>query len=251
MFSLVSNVEEHRRNALRVKCGARFLLEIAKTAVYYSYEPKPLGIFQEAFPAEFSSMRSEFEMPRVVQMTISGIDGGGFVFQNVFHLQTPDTAADVPTLLAAACDEVNTNIMPPINAAMHTSAKILDIAAKVINPTTSYTIHKPVSLGGSRSGVASVGAVAGQLSFYPAAGTHVGRMFVMGGLIVDWVLDQIQSAYAGLLDNIAAALIAENGTAATYAWQFGIWNKSTPAFLPVVSSTHKLLPTTLNKRLRP
>lgn len=189
-------------------------------------------------------------MSRVVEITISGIDGGGFAWQNVFHMQTTDDAATVPVLLAACNTEVNTNIVPVLAAAMSSVYKILDVASKVIDPTPSYTIHKPISTGGGRASTAAIGAVCGSISFFPAAGNHVGRIFVVGCLQGDWALDVIGGTYSGLLDNVGTAFVGEAGGAPTYAWQFGIWNKSTPAFLPVVSSQTKQRPTTLNKRIR-
>lgn len=189
-------------------------------------------------------------MSRIVECCISGIEGGGFAWQNVFHMQTSDDAATVPVLLAAANDEINANIVPAFQAAMSSQVKLLNISSKVISPTPSYTLNKPISVAGTRGATQNVGGVAGVIGFYPAGGTHSGRIFMVGSLQGDYGSDQIGGTYSGLLDTVGSAFVGENGAAPTYEWQFGIWNKSTPAFLPVVKAQVKLRPTTLNKRMR-
>jgi len=189
-------------------------------------------------------------MAITLQMTISGIDGGGFAFQNVFHIQSESGVGTDFEVMNAANLMVVTDIIPVYQDAAVDEYHFLDVAAKIIDPNPSYTVHDPIDVVGSRVGDQAMGAIAAMISFYPSGGSHIGRIFVVGSNTSDWANDFVVPAYFTLLNALGDAFIAIDGSAPTYAWQFGIWNKSTPAFLPVTHYVTSGRPTTLTKRMR-
>jgi hypothetical protein len=189
-------------------------------------------------------------MAKTLQVTISGKDGGGYVWQNVFHVTSTDEIHSEHDILSALVDAVDDVVRPAMVFAMNESVTILDIAARLIGGAAGYTFHKPVSFDGSRGGDATAGAIAGKLAFYPETGAHIGHMFVAGVQADDYVNDSITDGYATLLRAIADALESFDGTDATYAWQFVIYNRKTLATIAVASAAALLTVGVLSKRVR-
>jgi hypothetical protein len=189
-------------------------------------------------------------MPRTCEVTISGRDAGGFVWQNVFHVNTDDTTSDLPTLLGALTEYIAGIIPTPLSEAMNSAALILDVAAREIQPSTSYTYHLPQNILGTRGDPASVGAVCGRINFLPATGTKQGRMFVPCGCDGDFVMDVITDDYLDLLNAVGDAYNGINGSEAPYGWQLVVYAKEAETTVDVTAHSIAAYPTTLNKRIR-
>jgi hypothetical protein len=189
-------------------------------------------------------------MPRIIESTISGRDAGGFVWENVFHVLTSDDVTDTFPLLTALNSEIETSIMPAFTAAMAAGTFLLDIASKIIDPATTYTLHQSENEEGARVGDAALGAIAGVLKWLPVTGIHTGRMFICCGLIGDFVNDVMDAAYHGLLTTLANAFTALDGSDPSFGWQLTIHSKKAGTDTPVAGNSVLFRPTTLNKRLR-
>lgn len=189
-------------------------------------------------------------MPRTIECTISGIDGGGYAWQNVFFLTTDDTSTDIPTTLQAANEEVNTNLIPKYQLAANPGTRFLDVASRVIDPAPSYTVHKPIDVTGSRGGTAQMGAVSGVIRFLAAASTKIGRIFVVGSQVADFVNDQIQAPYQSLLEDMGDVFFSWDGTVGPWQWKFQIYNKISHTGVNIAGYDIAHRPTTLNKRMR-
>lgn len=189
-------------------------------------------------------------MPRDIEVTISGRDKGGYVFENVVNLTTDDMAASVAAVLDAINQEVVTVIIPAYKAAMTAGCFLLDVASRMSGITPSYTLHTPINEEGARVGEANPGAIAGVINWLPATGVRIGRMFVPGNVVGDFVGDVIEAAYLALLQDLANAFTTWDGTPAIWAWQLKILNKTANTTVDVAGSTVRTRCTALNKRMR-
>ena len=189
-------------------------------------------------------------MPRDIQTTISGKDSGGFIFENVLNLTTDDMVSTVQEVLDAINLEVTTVILPAYAAAMTLANVLLDVSSRMSGITPSYSLHNPVSIVGARDLDSAVGALSGVLNFLPVSGVFIGRMFVAGCAVRDFVNDIIDPDYLGLLEDLAGALGTWDGTNATWHWQLKVLNKVANSTVSVTGVTARNRPTTLNKRMR-
>jgi hypothetical protein len=74
-------------------------------------------------------------------------------------------------------------------------------------------------------------------------------MLTSGLISDDFVLDVIDPAYQALLETLAAAIVAFDGSGSN-SLQFGIRRASTHDLMPVADYGVSSNPTTLNKRMR-
>lgn len=190
-------------------------------------------------------------MPTAIfQVTISGKDGGGFLWQNVIHIR--GTVATTPTLadMKELADYVQGNLITPLRAAKAESNTMLNIGIKEVLPGSSFTFNRPMNEPGDRVGTENVGAVAGKITMYPETGAITGRIFINGCLDDDFDKDVIQPAYETLLDDVADALNLIDGSPITFLWELGIFNKDTSGFVPVDGCATQQQPGILSKRVR-
>lgn len=186
----------------------------------------------------------------IFQVTISGKDSGGYVWQNVFHvrgtLAAAVTTADFQALVTFVTDE----LIPPMAAAKADSNVMLNIGVKQVLPVATYTYNSPINQAGDRSGTENLGAVAGKITMYPVSGAITGRMFLNGCLDTDFEADVIVTAYQTLLDGVADALNLFDGSPLSYLWELGIYNKETSGFVVVDECASQQRPGVLSKRVR-
>jgi len=187
---------------------------------------------------------------RVIQLTISGKDAGGYIWQNVQHFQTSDDAATQTVLLNAFLDAAELALIDPYTACMNESCVILNLGARVINPTTSYTINRGHNDAGLQAGDPSVGALAGKIGFYPSAGADTSRIFVAGPTTDDFTNDAATDPYLTLLQALGDAFLTFDGTAMPYQFVFGIWSRDTSDFTAITGATAQSSPGVLSKRVR-
>lgn len=160
-----------------------------------------------------------------IQVTISGVDFNGFVFQNVFYLESDPGIHNPAEHLKATCDWVDTTLLPDMLNAMVSQCTILDISSKYVKPDSSYSIHKSVNLPGERDLNQSTGATAGVIQWVPLVGPETGRQYISGVAEGDFVNDFISSAYLTLLEPLRDAFINLTGTDAPYTWVFVVYSK--------------------------
>lgn len=186
----------------------------------------------------------------VLQCTLSGIDVSGFAWSNVFHIQAdlgPGTFYD----LLVAINNLNAGaFLTAYEDAATDGTKFLDIAAKGVGADASYTLHKRLASAGTRAITEAVGALCPLIRFLPAAGTILGGLYAVGAGVIDFVGDTIQPAYQGLLQDVADALLAYDGTAAPYHPQLVTYNPHGPVITKMVHREPPTRATTLNKRMR-
>lgn len=187
---------------------------------------------------------------RNLQLTISGHDAGGFVFQNVLNISTTDDMSPNKDVLTAILDEIDTVILPPYQAAMSTGSIILDTAARFNGLISSYTMHRPQDAGGARATMEYPGGVCSMLTWFPESGVHVGRMYVVGPINTDFQGDEISPTYLTLLEDLGDAFMTWDGTNATWGWQLLIVNQTALTAEKAVSYAVRHRPTLLNKRIR-
>jgi hypothetical protein len=186
---------------------------------------------------------------RIYECTISGRDGGGYVWQNVFHVEGDDSAGNEVFMLKALTDYVTTNIVPVLAAAQSGDGRIYDVAARQAT-ASSFTYHNPIDVAGTRAGGENVGAVCGKIAWFPLTGSRVGHQFISGCLPGDYVGDVLQPAYKTLLDDLITVFMAMDGTPALELWQFVVLNKKTVVATHVAAGVALVGPGVLSKRVR-
>lgn len=189
-------------------------------------------------------------MSMIFQVTISGKDGGGYLWQNVIHVRGSDTPPIPVSVYQALADFIDVGLVAAMTQAKADSNIILNIGVKEVLPGSSFTYNHPVNEPGTRSGVENVGAIAGKITEYPESGTVTGRMFVNGCLDSDFVNDTISTMYEPLLAEVADALNLIDGTDPGHAWELVIFNKVTSAAVVVDESATVSTPGVLSKRVR-
>jgi hypothetical protein len=189
-------------------------------------------------------------MATTYQITLNGLDQGGFLFQNVFHMQSDGVFDDLPTQIGAAIDVFQAAVETAYKACMPNSCRLLTWQGRIIDPVPSYTMTKIIDAAGARDRDTLPGAVAGCIKWLPSGGTATGRTFVACPSTIDFPADVISGEYETLLQALSDAVLTLDGTSMTHHWRFGIWNRETPAFLPVLEGNVLSRPTSLNKRMR-
>lgn len=190
------------------------------------------------------------QMPKILELTVSGKDAGGYIWENVLHFST-DNAGQPDAL---DCDALNTqfitNVEDALLGAMNESTSILNYGSRVILPTPSFTVNTPSNSVGTQVGSPSVGALCGKISFYPDNGKLTGRMFVAGPVDEDFTADEATTAYMELLTDIVTGLLVFDGSLAPFDFQFGLFSKGTQIFVPFTSGKPRSSPGVLSKRIR-
>jgi len=189
-------------------------------------------------------------MAKTLQVTYSGKDSGGYVWQNVFHVEIEEGADNEAVYLSAVADVIDTAITDALAAAMADTCAIYDLATKVIFDVPSYSFHKVLNRVGDRDVNQDTGAIAGKIVWFPVAGNAVGHQFITGVCEGDYESDVIQGPYEILLAAVKDAFLTLNGTAAPYVPQLTIYNKVTNAHQDVASGAVLLSPCILSKRIR-
>lgn len=185
-------------------------------------------------------------------VTISGKDAGGFVFENVFHVQNVYAGANTPFKQAGdLASYVIDNIVPSYLGAMNDNAEILAVSGRCIDTSGSFTNTKPAASFGTRPGVAYPGAVQGRLVFIPSVPPlRVSSFYVAGSCEGDFVNDIILSTYQTMLEALGDAFMLIDGSDATYAWQLIQFHLATTTSTDIDEYYVSPNPTTLNKRMR-
>lgn len=191
-------------------------------------------------------------MPKVFQCTVSGIDAGGFAWQNVFHVSSNYAGVDSDFVVAGALNQfIATTLGTPWAAAINDQSTILAVSSRCIDPVPNFTNVLPFTNVGVRILTPALGAVCGRLVFLPtAAPLHVSSMFINNGCEGDYVKDQLQAGYQGLLEDLGDAFLLFDGTTATYEWQLIQWHVKTSDAADLDEYYVSPNPTTLNKRIR-
>lgn len=192
-------------------------------------------------------------MAETFQVTISGRESGGFVWENVFHVTnsyggTDSTFAQSGTLAAL----VAATIVPDYAASMASDATILAVSARAIDAVPSLTNVIPSVVPGTRGASGQVGSIAGRIVFIPTPGsTRPSSMFCPGGMPGDFVNDQIQAPYLGFLNAVGDDFLLLDGSDVTYQWQLVQWHKKTSSSTNIDEFYVSPNPSSLNKRIRP
>lgn len=187
---------------------------------------------------------------KIIEVTISGKDSGGYIFQNVSHYQTDDTETTDATLLEAMNSAIVDNVITPYTNCMNSSSTILNVASRMKSPTPGFTINLPMNEPGTVEGDPAVGALCGKIGFYPDAGYRVGRMFVAGPVDQAFTDDQATSTYQGELQSLGDAFVGIMASIGTYHFQFGLWGKPLSGFVAFTRSKAMGSPGVLSKRIR-
>jgi len=187
---------------------------------------------------------------RTLQCTIAGKDSGGYAWMNVFHVTTTDDALAEHLILDALNAAVIAAIIPVYQAAMAASCIMLDVSSRLAPPTAGFTLHNPISEGGTRDIPAYPGPVNGKIAWYPESGSHVGHTYVTGCCEGDFTNDVIDPAYLSLLEDLIGGFMSFDGTPATYGWQLVVYSVSTEVATPVSAGTALSTATYLSKRAR-
>ena len=187
---------------------------------------------------------------RILQLSISGKDGGGYIWQNVQHFSTGDDDTAQNEVMNALLDAVEATILDPYSAVMNESSSILNIGARFISPTTSYTINRGENIVGINAGTPAIGALAGKIAFYAAVGANSGRIFVAGPTDESFTLDQATEAYLTLLQSLGDSFLTFNGITGPFSFGFGVWSIDTADFTLTVAATAQSSPGVLSKRIR-
>jgi hypothetical protein len=186
---------------------------------------------------------------RIVQVTLSGKDAGGFVFQNVMHCTVDPGADDEPTVLADVCDTYEIALETPYKNAIPDSFKLFDLAARFIDGAGGFTFHKPLNIIGMRVENASAGALAARATFYPASGPHSGHMYIAGVVDGDVEDDLLTDAYIALVQDVVDGVVGIVGAGA-HAIQSCLYIKNGATTLAIVFGYVDVAVRSLSKRLR-
>lgn len=186
----------------------------------------------------------------IVQVTVSGHDFNGFVWENVFYLQTEITPPSTADYLDNTLEWVHGTLITEMSLAMSSQNVITDIAAKLVNPGSSYTLHKTENINGARDVDQDSGAIAGVIKWYPAEGAQTGRNYITGVGEGDYLNDFIAGPYSALLDDLKDAFLNLSGTDFGTVWLFVIYNKKTAATQAVIRGEVVNKCGVLSKRVR-
>lgn len=191
-------------------------------------------------------------MTLVYQVNVSGIDSGGFSWENVFHVSSTYAGGDTTFETADHLNQfVAATLGTPWAAVMNDQASILAISSRCIAPVPNFTRLLPFTNAGTRILTPAIGAVCGRLVFLPTdAPLHVSSLFVNNGCEGDFVIDQIQAGYQGLLQDLGDAFLLFDGSTATYEWQLIQWHRKDSSAADLDQYYVSPNPTTLNKRMR-
>lgn len=187
---------------------------------------------------------------RVFEVVISGHDSGGFAFENVFFVASPDDALPQLQDLKDLQAKVFSDIIPPYQDSASDGVVFLDISAKMIFPTTSYTLHFGINEAGSRDIQQLPGNNSAYLRFVPETGNRTGGIYVVGACQGDLNEDQVQPTYAGLLSDLGTAFKGLDGTDGTHHWQLVLFHKKLGTFTNVTDFVIPTVATSLTKRIR-
>lgn len=187
----------------------------------------------------------------IAEVTLSGTDVSGNVWENVIHFETDDTAGTQKELMDDLAQKVQDDLLDSYQAAMNENCIIRDIGVRILKPFPSYASHYPVNLPGSRSGKPAPGAVSLLLRLAAAVGTVLGGLYLVGLMDEDYDGDSPSETYLAFVAAIATALIGFNGTTGLYAWQIVNFAKESGISTPFTAWFTRNKMTTLNKRMRP
>jgi len=189
-------------------------------------------------------------MARLLVCTISGTDADGFIFETVFHIRTIDLTTEQFTVLDPLNQSIITEVIPTYQDTISDQYSLLDVSSKFVLPDTSYTLHAPIALVGTRDGNALPGATCGRIDWLPETGAYKGRQYIPGLIVGDTTNDRISATLEPLLDTLAGAFEFYDGTLDPYKFRLCIFDKSDGTNVAVVGHQIAGPITTLNKRMR-
>jgi len=186
-----------------------------------------------------------------IQVTISGTDFNGFVWQNVFYLTCNNGIANIFDTLDATNTHVHGILMTPLRNCMSNQNTILDISSRYVKPDSSYSISKVENSPGNRDALADSGAIAGKIQWLTLEGPETGRQYITGVCEDDYQNDFITDAYAALLDTLGTAFESLAGTVGGFTWDFVVYSKGdVPTVDSIIGHVIYLKAGVLSKRIR-
>ncbi len=187
---------------------------------------------------------------KTIQCTISGTDFNGYVWQNVFALNTVDPPGEISAFLALITALMQTNLETPLTDAMSDQCTIFDYGARIISSPSSYTFHKSANAPGNRTDPMDTGAIAGRIVWFPENGSQVGHQYISGVCQGDFENDYIGSVYLPLLTDVKNAFLMFNSTDPDTSAQLVIYSKKTSSTVDVNTGAAMYKAGILSKRIR-
>lgn len=151
---------------------------------------------------------------KVIEIVVSGKDGGGFVFENVMHIGSgnPLMANDF-NLAKAAVQLFSTTCMASYLAGLPASASVLAIRGRVVSPAGGLSYVKPVGTAGGAAGVQSSGTLGGGLIMIPTTGVKpVGHSYLPWANDGDITNDVVSPALTTRIQNYCDTLDLLDGS---------------------------------------
>lgn len=185
----------------------------------------------------------------VMRVTITGVDSGGYVFENVFYVQGTFTTESMYVLATNLASYLASPFLDDYKDVFPSTCKILTLSVASVDPDPGLSAVRVVNENGVRGIVQSSGTLAVGLKLVPDDGVPpLGHQYVPcvgdGDVVAD-LLDDPSS-----FDGLAAAYANIDGSATTYAWQLGIWGGDPKVFREVDIVSVMAKPVVLSKRQR-
>lgn len=184
-----------------------------------------------------------------MRVTLTGVDSGGYIFENVFHVLGQFTTESMYFLARQLNDYLSDPFLVVYLEAFPNVCKLLTSSVVSLLPDAGITHVAVVNEFGARDIAQSSGTLALGLKMVPEDGVPpVGHQYVPclgdGDVAADVVIPD------GSFSALASAYFDIDGSAPTWAWQLAIWNKSTSTARPVDEVSLMVKPVVLSKRQR-
>lgn len=183
------------------------------------------------------------------RVTITGIDAGGYVFENVFVVNGEFTTEPMYQIAHLLEDYLEDPFLVTYAEAFPSDVTILTMSVVTLLPDPGITYVMTHNVAGGRDVVQASGTLALGFKLIPTDGVPpIGHQYVPclgdGDVLADVVV--VDPSFSAL----ETAYGAINGSAPTYAWQLAVWNKETSTGRPVFSAQLMGKPVVLSKRQR-
>lgn len=183
------------------------------------------------------------------RVTITGVDSGGYVFENVLTINGTFSTEAMYQIAQTLGDYLADPFLVTYVEAFPNVVKILTLSVVTLLPDPGITFIQAVNEFGGRDVMQASGTLALGFQLVPNDGVPpVGHQYVpcLGDGDVEADVIVVDPTFTAL----AAAYAAIDGTAPTYAWQLAVWNKETKTGRPVFHATQMVKPVVLSKRQR-
>lgn len=184
------------------------------------------------------------------RVTVTGIDAGGYIYENVFYMNGTFTTESMYDLAADLNDYLSDPFFVTYIEAFTSDVKILTASAAMVLPDKGITHVNTINEFGARDVVQASGTLGLGFKIVPGDGVPPsGHQYVPclgdGDVVGDIVV--VDASFTALQGAYQALVLPSTGL---HQWSLGIWNKATTTARPAQHVSLMPKPVVLSKRQR-